>query len=86
MFVTVGVWVMVIRQRECVAGAPDAASKGELASGAGQPGIGASDILCHRLYSVDNFEKLINFFRGSVSCFFQGFFHLHFGEVVKKKK
>ena len=72
MFVTAGVWVMVIRQTEHVAGVPDTARQGKMASGAQQPEIGVSDILCHRLFSVNNFQKRINFF-SSMSCFLSVF-------------
>lgn len=77
MFVTAGVWVMVIRQRERVAGVPVTARQGEMASRAQQPGTSAVDILCHKLFFVDNLEKLINllFFvacPGFFVCIFRG--------------
>lgn len=53
---------MVIRQREHVAGVPDTARQGEMASGAQQPRVGVSNILFHRLFSVNNFQKQIDFF------------------------
>lgn len=62
MFVTAGVWVMVIRPRERVAGVPVTARQGEMASRAQQPGTSVSDISCHKLFSVDNFKKVIYIF------------------------
>lgn len=50
MFVTAGVWVMVIRQTDCVAGTADTVGQDDTNFRAQQSGTRVIDILCHRLF------------------------------------
>lgn len=77
MFVTAGVWVMVIRQTERVAGVPVTVRQGEMASGLEQPGTHASDILCHRLFFVENFKDVIVPCLVAHDVFLSGFCLIH---------